>query len=462
MKIKQIIITLFIILAVMFMTSYFFPKEGVYLGSIHIEIPSIEDMFFDKKVEYANIDNLLKKIDSSKNDTINANKNNNIGARVHKDDIVYIEYPSEDESLLYGFFEDLEQSNKKTVRVLHYGDSQIEGDRITSYIRNKLQNKFFGTGQGQIPIFSRSNIANVTYQYSKGWQHYQIISPKKGFHSYGLMMETSVSKIDIFPKPYMQFDFLKPINSTLKLYCTALGDGAKINIFVNGELFTEKNITSANVNKINLGKIKNLKNLKIETSDSALFYSLDISEKNGVYVDNISLRGSSGWGFTNGTIQILSEMADKSNMNVKLIIMQFGVNAIPKEEKKVLPNYDYFEKTYSKQLAFLRKAIPDAAIVVIGSSDRSIKKGTSYITNPNVPKLILAQRQAAKENGCMFWDLFSAMGGENSMPSWVLRDKPLANTDFIHFNHRGAEYVAELLYKALQEEYIEYKRMRKK
>lgn len=459
MKIKQVIITLFVILALMFLTSWLFPKEGVYVGGIHIEIPSVEDMFFEQKVEYANIDNIVKNIESSINDTTKVS--NNTKARVYKDDVVYIEYPNEDESLLYDFFEDLEQSNKKTVRVLHYGDSQIEGDRITSYIREKLQSKFAGTGQGQIPIFSRSNIANSTYQYSKGWKHYQIISQKKGFHSYGLMMETSVAKVDVFPKPYMQFDFLKPLNSTLHLYCKALGNEAKINIFTNGNLFAVKTITSANVNKINLGKIDNLKKLKIETSDSILLYSLDISEKNGVYVDNISLRGSSGWGFTNASAQILTEMAKEKNLNVKLVIMQFGVNAIPKEEKKVLPNYDLFQKEYSKQLAFLRKAIPDATIVVIGSSDRSIKKGTSYITNPNVPKLILAQRQAAKENGCMFWDLFKAMGGENSMPSWVFRDKPLANTDFIHFNHRGAEYVAELLYKALQEEYIEYKKIKK-
>lgn len=459
MKIKQVIITLFVILAVIFLTSWLFPKDGVYVGGIHIEIPSVEDMFFEQKVEYANIDNIVKNIESSINDTTKVS--NNTKARVYKDDVVYIEYPNEDESLLYDFFEDLEQSNKKTVRVLHYGDSQIEGDRITSYIREKLQSKFAGTGQGQLPIFSRSNIANTTYQYSKGWKHYQIISQKKDFHSYGLMMETSVAKVDVFPKPYMQFDFLKPLNSTLHLYCKALGNEAKINIFTNGNLFAVKTITSANVNKINLGKIDNLKNLKIETSDSILLYSLDISEKNGVYVDNISLRGSSGWGFTNASAQMLTEMAKEKNLNVKLIIMQFGVNAIPKEEKKVLPNYDFFQKEYSKQLAFLRKAIPDATIVVIGSSDRSIKKGTSYITNPNVPKLILAQRQAAKENGCMFWDLFNAMGGENSMPSWVFRDKPLANTDFIHFNHRGAEYVAELLYKALQEEYIEYKKIKK-
>lgn len=460
MKIKQVIITLFIILMVMFLTSWLFPKEGVYVGGIHIEIPSIEEMFFEQKVEYADIDNIVKNIESSINDTTKVS--NDTEARVYKDDIVYIEYPDDDESLLYDFFDDLEKSNKKTVRVLHYGDSQIEGDRITSYIREKLQSKFDGKGQGQIPIFSRSNIANTTYQYSKGWKHNQIISPTKGFHSYGLMMETSVTEVDVFQKPYMQFDFLKPLNSTLKLYCTALGNEANINISANGELLAQKTITAEKINKINIGKVENLKNLKIETSDSVLFYSLDVSENNGVYVDNISLRGSSGWGFTNASAQILTEMAKESNLNVKLIIMQFGVNAIPQEENKVLPNYDFFKKEYSKQLAFLRKAIPDATIIVIGSSDRSIKKGTSYITNPNVPKLIIAQRQAAKENGCMFWDLFSAMGGENSMPSWVLRDKPLANTDFIHFNHRGAEYVAELLYKALQEEYLEYKRTRKK
>ena len=94
---------------------------------------------------------------------------------------------------------------------------------------------------------------------------------------------------------------------------------------------------------------------------------------------------------------------------------------------------------------------------MVGVSDRSIRQGDNYITNPNVFKLRQAQKEAALENGCIFWDLFEAMGGENSMPAWVLRDEPLANKDFIHFNNKGAEHVATMFLNALRKEYKAYR-----
>ena len=40
------------------------------------------------------------------------------------------------------------ESKNKTVRILHYGDSQLEGDRITDYVRNRMQLRFGGEGPG--------------------------------------------------------------------------------------------------------------------------------------------------------------------------------------------------------------------------------------------------------------------------------------------------------------------------
>ena len=51
------------------------------------------------------------------------------------------------------FFSNLYHQKWKNskIRVMHYGDSQIECDRITSYIRNKLQIRFKGMGPGLLP-----------------------------------------------------------------------------------------------------------------------------------------------------------------------------------------------------------------------------------------------------------------------------------------------------------------------
>jgi hypothetical protein len=40
----------------------------------------------------------------------------------------------------------------ESCRILHYGDSQLEGDRISGYLRQRLQAVFGGSGPGFIPI----------------------------------------------------------------------------------------------------------------------------------------------------------------------------------------------------------------------------------------------------------------------------------------------------------------------
>jgi hypothetical protein len=63
-------------------------------------------------------------------------------------------------------------------------------------------------------------------------------------------------------------------------------------------------------------------------------------------------------------------------------------------------------------------------------------------------------KKAAFDNDCAFWDLYTAMGGENSMSSWVSNN--LAAKDFTHFSTSGARYVSEMLYNTIMEEYQMY------
>ncbi|NJL12693.1 MAG: hypothetical protein HC913_06670 [Microscillaceae bacterium] len=97
------------------------------------------------------------------------------------------------------------------------------------------------------------------------------------------------------------------------------------------------------------------------------------------------------------------------------------------------------------------------SVLVVGVSDMSYNTGNGYASYPNIEKIRNAQRKAAFRAGCAFWDLYEAMGGANSMPSWVFA-KPvaLASRDFTHFTAPGAQLVSEMLYNAILTEYDEY------
>lgn len=468
MKLKKVILILAIILVILGMIALIFPKQGVDIGSLHLSFPSLEDIFSPKQIKYANIDNIV-----ASSDTISSNDNHKV--TIDKKNIIEFEYPNNNQTLLYSFFESMDKarSNDKQVRIIHYGDSQIEGDRITSYIRLRLQEQFSGVGQGQMPLHSLSSIRNVTFSYSSNWSFFSILNQKsKGFNRFGLMMscvrpfvkmkvDTITHDTTYLKSAYIELKFSKRLTHNLHLFYSNPVKESSIKVYSNSGLIAEQTIGVDNsLMEMNIPISSPTSYIKIATTGMPELYSIDESSNSGVMVDNVSLRGSSAIGMSRNDKDFFSIMAQR--LNVNLIIMQFGVNAIPQDDSKIIPSYAFFEKQFSQQLAYLKKAVPNCQIIVIGISDRSRKVGDKYETNPNVEKVLAAQKQAAMENGCIFWNLFKAMGGKNSMPSWVLRDRPLANPDFTHFNNVGAKYVAEMFYQALNLEYQKYKQSKSK
>ncbi len=192
--------------------------------------------------------------------------------------------------------------------------------------------------------------------------------------------------------------------------------------------------------------------LSFEGTKSPEFYGVALDCNAGVVIDNMPFRGSSGTEFSRMDREILRQQFRQ--LNVKFIILQFGVNVVP----HVIKDYSYYEKQFYNQLKLLQELAPEASILVVGVSDVSRKEGEVYTTYPNVEKIRDAQRNAAFKAGCAFWDLYAAMGGKDSMPSWVFAKPALANKDFTHFTPKGAQLVSEMLFKSLMYEYEKFSR----
>lgn len=440
MKPITVFLRLAVVLMILGIIVLCFPKEGLDISGFNLRMPSMEDIFLSKQPEYADVDKIL--VDNTSDTT----------GKKQDDGIVGFEYGSEAKEQLDSFFlalDSLKQTDNTSIRILHYGDSQIEGDRISGYLRKKLQKTFGGHGQGEIPMYSLSQIKGVIYNYSSDWEFHSIIQPQAGYNRYGTMMSSIKALAD---SAVTELNFACPTDCELTIYFASPDKESRLKISDRQKDLLEINILqTASLQQESIRLTAQSRYLRIEADAGTELYGMDLSDGNGLYLDNISLRGSSGWGIRQCNKTILETMAN--DLNVRLVIMQFGVNAIPQKENKIIKDYTFYKTEFAKQLKYLHETLPDAAIIVVGVSDRSIRQGDNYITNPNVFKLRQAQKEAALENGCIFWDLFEAMGGENSMPAWVLRDEPLANKDFIHFNNKGAEYVATMFLNALRKEY---------
>lgn len=136
--------------------------------------------------------------------------------------------------------------------------------------------------------------------------------------------------------------------------------------------------------------------------------------------------------------------------------MQFGGNRVPytKTDKAIA---SYCEQL-TRQIKYLRTISPQSKILFIGPSDMSTNINGTMQTYPHLPKLIDSLRQMCMNNDVAYWDLYGAMGGENSMTNWVNSNPPLAGSDHIHFTYAGSNRASEMLWEGLMKAYELYKK----
>jgi lysophospholipase L1-like esterase len=198
--------------------------------------------------------------------------------------------------------------------------------------------------------------------------------------------------------------------------------------------------------------------LEFEGYDSPDVYAVSFEDEAGIYVDNIALRGCSGTAFTTTDGALLAK--SYSYMGVDLFILQFGGNSVPGlPDKKSAEN---FANAFYYQIALLKRIMPDACFIVIGPSDMSVKEKDYMITYPNLENIIDALRNATHKAGGVYWDMYTAMGGKNSMLSWVSANPQMAGPDYTHFTPYGATIIANMFYNALILEYADYSERTKK
>jgi len=523
---KRILWGLLMLNGFLFIIVLFFRSGEIQLSENYsLKFVSTEDLFSQKEIRVVNVDSVLQ--DVAPIDTTSTGL-----ALSAADSLIPIPElskriqfnPTDSINGLLSFFKALYKTELTgdLIRILHYGDSQLEGDRISDYLRNKLQMRFGGYGPGIVlPIDISNSRVSIRQSESPDWKKYAVYGKGRrlsnGYYGIGTSSyqfdgkfsvkigeDTVITKVyDIIPvldsatvnkdttakksevlagvvdSSLFHYDtIITPIyeerdvsNSYLK-YRVAKRSYPRVRTFNNirliyssnkpfsiykavddqSELITLKPEGLFGIRQIHKGTVNKQLLMTFNAEESPIVYGVMLDGDSGVAVDNFPMRGSSGLGFEMLNQNQYRRMLEETNS--KLILMQYGINVVPSPRK----NYDFYERMFSAQLRAIRKASPDISILVIGPSDMSRKRNGEYVSYPNIPLIRDAMRNAAYKNGCVFWDLYEAMGGENSMVAWVNNDPPLAGKDFTHFSTRGAQFVGEMLYNAIMSEYINWKK----
>jgi lysophospholipase L1-like esterase len=445
-----------------------FPKQGIRLAAANLVYPDLVTLF--KTREKKDIKQILHAVKKEEGTMVlqdTMQKTAGAEEKVKSRELITtIQYRNI--SALEKFFNALDrlEDEPAAIRVLHYGDSQIEGDRITDHLRTKLQSMFGGSGPGLLSLMPVTRSAINLVENSDGWERYNVfVAPDQRVKhkNYGVLGGFArFAEYGNFPANH---------KAELTVHTTTLGGASvmnyrKVKLFYGGarrktwcEFYDGPALIAADslnaygnfhVKEYNTGNGTFKHRFVFRGNDSPDFYAISLETGNGVLVDNIGMRGSSGTFFHQvdpGQLQ-----AFYSYLNAKLIILQFGGNAVPAIKDSVMAaNYgDYIRY----QLKILKKLAPGASILFVGPADMSMKIGTEYETYPLLEPLRDAVRNAALQNNCAFYDIYDCMGGKNSMPVWV--EEKLAGADHTHFSPKGARKISQMFTDALLTEYKNY------
>ena len=472
---------LFAVFILLGVISLVIPEQGWKINdNITINFPTFKQILNPEDVEYADISKIVEQHSDTTSilqpDTVTKNQDTiRANADSLKKHIHAIEMTKEGRSKLNSFFQKLKNASSdiNPVRIWHYGDSQIESGRITSFIRENLQRSFGGYGPGLLSLTPVTQKLSWRVNPDGNWDRYTLfgkvdstlphkrfgpmlsISRFAPFWNDSLPNDSTLYKASVFIKnSFMGYKHTHRFTNSWLYY----GNNYKpvqITLKDKDEKVIQVDSLPVSLNKFNAYRLPVQAGLSefsmhFESYDSPDFYGLSLETDKGVLVDNFPLRGSSGLLFTR--VNYGFYLQQLKYFDVDMIIMQFGINVVSEDKE----NFDYYERWIYHQLQTIKKMRPEIPVLVIGPSDMATKKGTKYVSYESVSKIRTALKNATIRSGYCFWDLYEAMGGKNSMPSWVFAQPPLAGKDFTHFNHKGARIISNMLYNALMFEYQNY------
>ena len=331
---------------------------------------------------------------------------------------VVVDSTTDSRVFLQAFYASLAESGEQKIRVLHYGDSQIEEDRMTQQIREVLQARYGGKGVGLMPLAQTIPTLTVKQELrmsgrftmpANGPRRYLVYGPKPTQRTdglYGVMGQVAVMNDSLVSGSEDVTAICKPIMTTA--------------LYERWKVFADSSVhyTFAGDTVLLNGK--------------GSVYGLSQESKTGIIVDNVPMRGCLGLVFTKIDSEQLRTFY--SEENVKLIIMQFGGNAIPSNQNP--STISAIVKGLREQVQYLRACAPEASILFIGPSDMLTQIDGEWQTYPMVPYMDKLLRKMALEENIAYFSLFRWMGGAGSMMRW--QEVGLAGSDGVHFMRSGA------------------------
>ena len=203
------------------------------------------------------------------------------------------------------------------MRIVHYGDSQIEEDRISMILRRRLQDRFGGGGIGLLPMVqtiptytAKQSIEQdgreLPYTFVRRYLSYGPSSMRlKGSNAYGPMAQVAqvVEPVDVQIEllrdrvPTYDYDRIRVLCSdsvTVHLVPDSLEHSRR----VTGAPLNDSTPSAEPMRQEMIVLATPQRSTTLQMGGKGYVYGISLETATGVQVDNIPMRGAAGTNFT--------------------------------------------------------------------------------------------------------------------------------------------------------------------
>lgn len=344
----------------------------------------------------------------------------------------------------YDKVQKLMETGEGRVNIVHIGGSHIQAGSYTGQMRTRFQtmNGEMNAGWGfMFPYrISRTNSPYGYYiRYSGAWSSIRNVeSRKSGTLGLGGISATTTSPFADFTILLEKENVIDYSFDRVRLFYLNKENNYEVKI----DSLLIKNV-KRNEEYIDFNLVRPVDSLKIElvkkrgTVGSFTCMGMETeSAPNGVMYHSIGVNGAHVPAYLR--CQLFEEQLH--DLNPDLVILGIGINDAYGRRFST----SRFEENYNQLILKIRAAAPHAAIIFTTNNDSYLYR--RYV-NKNGEKVRDSMFKMAKRYHAGVWDMFTVMGGLNSIVLWQKNN--LAQSDRIHFTREGYLLVADLFFSAL-------------
>ncbi len=345
------------------------------------------------------------------------------------------------------FYEKL-LAGKSSVRVAFMGDSFVEGDILTADLRELMQDSFHGLGVGYVPVASPfTGFRQTIKTESKGWTPHNIMQLKNvpspysdDFFVSGWVAQASEGASTRWEMTERR-RHLQECRRVRVLFISR--EESVVSITLNDGEERTFSFDADNVVRQIVIEEPSIRSLEMKVVRGAAGFTAigaEFDDTQGISIDNFSIRSNNGQAMFRSSPSVNAQI---NNMRpYDLVILQYGLNIMQAERT----NYSLYAEQVEKMIRYVRSCFPEAAVLVMGVSDRSQKGEDGIKPMSSAVNLTEWQRTAAENCGAAFWNTYEAMQRKGGMTEFV--NQNWAGKDYTHINYAGGREIARELYYA--------------